>query len=182
LQFLDLNLNSIIRSRICGYDLDLKYPETKKYPTITAPMGGLWKSWGLPGAKFSHMSKFQSRLRTNLAKAPAYHDKRKRGLAHREWKRDLSARPNGTIDPWYGCDLTAFVLEYALNFTYPWSNGSSLGFNVRDDWRFLPATDSDRIGSHPQVYDIPSALDPPADGDASFFVNGTSTIPPLEPW
>ena len=35
--------------------------------------------------------------------------------------RDLSGRPNGTIDPWYGCFLSAEVQDYALNFSMPWS-------------------------------------------------------------
>lgn len=135
MQSLDLNLSSVTRSRLCGYNVDLKYPETQKYPVITAPLGELWASLGLPTAqlRYSTLAKtVQSRLRTNLAKGPVYREKRKRGLAHREWKRDLSGRANGTIDPWYGCDLFDYVVDYALNFTYPWSN-TSLGFDVSDD-------------------------------------------------
>ena len=37
------------------------------------------------------------------------------------WKRDLSGRANGTIDPWYGCDLYDEMIDYALNFSLPWS-------------------------------------------------------------
>ena len=36
-------------------------------------------------------------------------------------KRDLTGRPNGTIDPFYGCDLFDEMLDYALNFSAPWS-------------------------------------------------------------
>lgn len=36
-------------------------------------------------------------------------------------KRDLSLRANGTIDPWYGCFLIEEMVEYALNYTWPWS-------------------------------------------------------------
>ena len=60
-------------------------------------------------------------------------DKRKRELAQREWKRDMSSRFNGTIDPWYGCDLLDYVTDYALNYTYPWSNDTVLGFDVSDN-------------------------------------------------
>jgi hypothetical protein len=28
------------------------------------------------------------------------------------WKRDFSDRANGTIDPWYGCDLFGEVIDY----------------------------------------------------------------------
>lgn len=73
-------------------------------------------------------STFKSRLRTNLA----HLDKRKRELTQTEWKRDLSNRANGTIDPWYGCDLLDLVIDYALNYTYPWTNNTPLGFDVSD--------------------------------------------------
>ena len=126
--------NPTFRSRLCGYNLDLKYPETHKYPTITPPLGAFWSS-GTGGSrtqlKYStFVSAFRSRFQTALAKAPANLDRRKRGLAQREWKRDLSTRANGTIDPWYGCDLFDFVIDYALNYTYPWNNNSPLGFDV----------------------------------------------------
>lgn len=35
--------------------------------------------------------------------------------------RDLSGRPNGTIDPFYGCFLGDEIEDYALNFSLPWS-------------------------------------------------------------
>ena len=38
-----------------------------------------------------------------------------------QWKRDLSGRPNGTLDPFYGCFLWEEMTEYAANFTFPWS-------------------------------------------------------------
>lgn len=38
-----------------------------------------------------------------------------------QWKRDLSGRANGTIDPWYECDLYDEMIDYALNFSLPWS-------------------------------------------------------------
>ena len=118
---------------------------------------------------------FRSRLRTNLARSPANLDKRKRELAQREWKRDLSNRPNGTIDPWYGCDLFDFVIDYALNFTYPWTNNTPLGFDVSGSCWFLPALGPDEIPYRLQVYNIPSALDPPSFLEADFFLNGTGT-------
>ena len=50
-------------------------------------------------------------------------DKREmqREKRQRSWKRDLSLRANGTIDPWYGCNLLDELVEYAVNFTFPWS-------------------------------------------------------------
>lgn len=141
------------QTRLCGYNIDLKYPETQKYPTITAPMGGIWATLGGSTTQLRYstfLSTFKSRFHTKLAKTSVKFDKRKRELAQREWKRDLSSRANGTIDPWYGCDLMDYVVDYALNFTYPWSNNSLLGFDV---------------------YNIPSALDPPAFQESDFFLN-----------
>jgi carboxypeptidase D len=46
------------------------------------------------------------------------------------WKRDLSGRANGTIDPYYGCDLYDEMIDYAVNFTIPWSE--FLAINILD--------------------------------------------------
>lgn len=40
-------------------------------------------------------------------------------------KRDLSLRSNGTIDTWYGCFIYDEMVEYALNYTFPWSESST---------------------------------------------------------
>ena len=36
-------------------------------------------------------------------------------------KRDLSLRANGTIDSWYGCFIYDELIDYALNYSAPWS-------------------------------------------------------------
>lgn len=36
-------------------------------------------------------------------------------------RRDLTGHPNGTIDPFFGCDLRSEAGSYALNFSFPWS-------------------------------------------------------------
>ena len=36
-------------------------------------------------------------------------------------RRDLSMRANGTIDTWYGCLIYDEMIDYALNFSAPWS-------------------------------------------------------------
>lgn len=40
--------------------------------------------------------------------------------AHDVWKHDLADRSNGTIDPWYQCDLYTEMIAYAVNYTFPW--------------------------------------------------------------
>ncbi|KAF8137719.1 Alpha/Beta hydrolase protein [Boletus edulis] len=32
----------------------------------------------------------------------------------------LHSRANGTIDPWYQCDIYSEMIDYAINFTFPW--------------------------------------------------------------
>ncbi|KAG9311851.1 hypothetical protein JVU11DRAFT_8103 [Chiua virens] len=64
------------------------------------------------------------------------------------WKRDLADRANGTIDPRYHCDLYDEMIDYAINFTFPWSSGN----------RFDP-------------YNIPDALSPEALNAAPFSDN-----------
>jgi hypothetical protein len=36
-------------------------------------------------------------------------------------RRSSVLRPTGVIDAWYGCDLFDEVVDYALNYTWPWS-------------------------------------------------------------
>lgn len=45
-------------------------------------------------------------------------------------KRDLSLRANGTIDPWYGCFLFDEMVEYAINYTAPWSESFMLSCSI----------------------------------------------------
>lgn len=45
-------------------------------------------------------------------------------------KRDLTERANGTLDPWYGCDLFDEMWDYAFNFTFPWSMCSTIYYYI----------------------------------------------------
>ena len=49
--------------------------------------------------------------------------KRAEGGGGGRWlaRRDLSGRANGTIDPWYGCFIYDEMIDYAFNFSQPWS-------------------------------------------------------------
>ncbi|KAI1785699.1 hypothetical protein LXA43DRAFT_1099972 [Ganoderma leucocontextum] len=70
-----------------------------------------------------------------------------RGEVRSQWKGDLTRRPNGTIDPWYGCDVWQEMWDYAFNFTFPRKNGTL------------------------DTFDIPDALSPKVDLDPSLFLN-----------
>ena len=47
-------------------------------------------------------------------------------------KRDLSGRANGTIDPFYGCFLLDELIDYAVNFTFPWCKCHSTAWKHAD--------------------------------------------------
>ncbi|KAJ7668903.1 Alpha/Beta hydrolase protein [Mycena rosella] len=116
---------------------------------------------------FGSNTPFAARGRTLSLKVLAAHNGRlsqlsgsaKRELAVRReehlqaWKRDLAGRPNGTIDPWYGCFISGELLDYASNFSFPWTS---------------------KLGGI-DVYDIPDALNPEVPSDAAVFMNDKQT-------
>ncbi|KAF7334471.1 Alpha/beta-hydrolase [Mycena venus] len=145
------------QEHLCGYDLNLTYPQNGHFPTLTDPFFGS-SIFGPPGGRrargdlsFKALAKHNGRLSGSQASS----DFRKRQLAGREeWKRSLSNRPNGTLDPWYGCLIYNELLDYAVNFTFPWTFG---GPNSID------------------VYDIPDALNPEVPSDPTVFMNDNRT-------
>ena len=66
------------------------------------------------------MLETQDRFAAKLTKRDATLAKRARIRAREAWKRSLAGRANGTIDSWYGCDLFGEMVDYAVNFTFPW--------------------------------------------------------------
>jgi len=146
------------QSHLCGYDLNLTYPQNGHFPTLNPP---------LPFAddRLGHRFLKKDLLKQALA-ANAFDTRRElterdldahtvRRLEKRDaWKRDLSGRANGTIDPFYQCDLYDEMIDYALNFSIPWKGNDENGFDV---------------------YNIPDALDPEAPMDASVFLNDNRT-------
>ena len=58
------------------------------------------------------------RTALDLTKRAELHERREE--ERQQWKRDLSGRANGTIDPLYGCFLLDELIDYAVNFTFPW--------------------------------------------------------------
>lgn len=75
-------------------------------------------------AKFSSAQNERS-----LGKRAEFFERREEN--RREWKRDLSGRANGTIDPNYGCFLLDELIDYAVNFTFPWCKYRWLKENAR---------------------------------------------------
>ncbi|KAI0831822.1 Alpha/Beta hydrolase protein [Trametes gibbosa] len=151
------------QEHLCGYDLNLTYPQTAKFPTLefVQPSDPARAGYFTNAAK--RKAAFLKTALTRLAlgqPAPGRGARagegaagtlaRRGGLA----KRDLSLRANGTIDPWYGCFIYDEMVEYALNYTFPW--------NVHGDAATWEGFD---------VYQVSDALAPETPIDGSEFYN-----------
>ena len=127
-------LTSRRRSHLCGFDLNFTYPQQSKFPTVDLKVEPAFINGSARTTRFISNAAHRQ-LKTNVVKQslnaglfPRLEDVHKRD-AHNakrferrdQWKRDLSGRANGTIDPWYGCDLYDEMIDYALNFSVPWS-------------------------------------------------------------
>ncbi|KAF7361130.1 Carboxypeptidase [Mycena sanguinolenta] len=136
------------QEHLCGYDLNFTYPQNGHFPTLKDPSFG-----SSPEVARKARSKLSlETLAKQSSRYQASSDITKRQLAKREeWKRDLSDRPNGTLDPWYGCYIYNEALDYATNFTFPWTLGGG------------------------DVYDIPDALNPEVPSDPTVFMNDNRT-------
>ena len=118
------------RSHLCGYDINLTYPQNGKFPTLNPPFDVAFSK--ADRSRLSHRvlkSKvFRQALQRNEFDDHVSLDKRDmksttlRRMEKRDaWKRDLAGRANGTIDPFYECDLFFEMIDYATNFSLPWS-------------------------------------------------------------
>ncbi|KIJ47957.1 hypothetical protein M422DRAFT_28501 [Sphaerobolus stellatus SS14] len=128
------------QQHLCGYDLNFTYPQNGHFP----PLRDIFSTGNtiLRNLRLSLHAPFKSPMKSLLASATT--SKEGTQIRTRNSKRDLTGRANGTIDPFYECDLFDELLDYALNFTLPWSN----------------IIKADPNGFGVDVYDIPDALDP----------------------
>ncbi|KAK0202661.1 Alpha/Beta hydrolase protein [Desarmillaria ectypa] len=142
------------QSKLCGYDVNLTYPQGGIIPSISLILPTDRDVVFLLSEM--RMRSFKSQLLSKLSARADEMDilsRRDQATRREEWKRDLTGRPsNGTIDPWYGCLLLDEFIDYALNYTYPWN--ISQMFNV---------------------YNIQDALNPEVTTDATVFLNDNQT-------
>ena len=119
------------------------------------------------------MLEAQDRFAAKLTKRDATTlSKRERIRARDAWKRSLAGRANGTIDSWYGCDLYDEMIDYAVNFTFPWCTMFLLRYSNRSLITDCVIALSQSSGGMFDIYDIPDALNPEVTIDASIFLNG----------
>ncbi|KAH9951151.1 alpha/beta-hydrolase [Amylocystis lapponica] len=151
------------QTHLCGYDLNLTYPQDGHFPVLQAvnPTDEAQSNSFHLKKRDTVRSKREllqkGRERYSVADVP-------RALR----KRDLTGRANGTIDPWYGCYTYDAMIDYALNYSYPWSQN-----------------DHDYNGF--DVYDVPDALNPEVPLDGSVFYNDPRSVaalhaPTSNPW
>lgn len=143
------------QSQLCGYDLNLTYPQKGLLPDVKL-IAPTQRQVPFALSTLSRKSSFFKEVFRRSQSADQSLTKRDREERKNAWKRDLSLRENGTIDSWYGCLLLYEFIDYAFNYSYPWSlqNASTFAFNV---------------------YDIPDALNPQIAADASVFLNDNRT-------
>ncbi|KAI0329310.1 alpha/beta-hydrolase [Cubamyces sp. BRFM 1775] len=150
------------QEHLCGFDLNLTYPQNGHFPTLNlvrpTEHSALSQSLLEPTESRTRSQSLQKAVSEKFA--ATYHSRafnkraeffERREESRREWKRDLTGRANGTIDPFYGCSLLDELIDYAVNFTFPWSNGDF------------------------DVYDIPDATSPEPFLNASAFFNDNRT-------
>ncbi|KAF7795041.1 hypothetical protein EIP86_006185 [Pleurotus ostreatoroseus] len=153
------------QTHLCGFDLNLTYPQHGHFPTLRDVSGSSSSQHHEQALKKNLVKNalvLDAHMRQSNIKARSLEPGSTRMQKRDQWKRDLTGRPNGTIDPQYGCDVYDEMIDYALNFSLPWKGNDEDGFDV---------------------YDVPDALDPEAPMDGSVFLNrnGFDGDPSVEP-
>ncbi|KIM79111.1 hypothetical protein PILCRDRAFT_823685 [Piloderma croceum F 1598] len=117
------------QEHLCKYDLNLTYPQNGYFPTLIDPRQTVSAdSPFFPSSASKAKTSFRRAITQQYAKRNSKTGLTARAIIKREeerqrWTRDLTNRPNGTLDPWYGCFLWEELTDYAVNFTFPWTNG-----------------------------------------------------------
>ena len=114
---LTMSLDRPYREHLCGYDLNLTYPQNGHFPTLefVNPSDPHRSEFAAQASKRQFARKALSKFALEAS------TKTKRSEEVAVAKRDLSMRANGTLDSWYGCFIYDEMIDYALNFSAPWS-------------------------------------------------------------
>ncbi|KAI0688707.1 alpha/beta-hydrolase [Cytidiella melzeri] len=165
------------QAHLCGLDINLTYPQTGgNFPSIELVVGANQQPTqpsdddpddqgrGRGGSIISKREILQENSSNKgfLKEVAARYSQQKQrdvpmsSTLHKRtmlnnWKRDLQGRANGSIDSWYGCFIWDEMIDYAVNFTYPWSS-----YNNFD------------------TFDVPDALSPLLSTSPAFFLNQDS--------
>ncbi|KAH8115245.1 alpha/beta-hydrolase [Phellopilus nigrolimitatus] len=152
------------QEHLCGYDLNLTYPQTGGFfPTLkhvsAADSNSPYSFSGAAPTAQRNLHSSSARSSAMKKRSIVEYARRTAGMKRRSdailtkreivrevrrqvWKRDLSLRANGTIDPWYACFLQDELYDYMVNYTLPWSlSPNSLDvYDIPDGLEVKPAT------------------------------------------
>jgi carboxypeptidase D len=113
--------HDVPRTQLCNLNVNLSFPQTEALPYIQVTNNGdpRRKSGGSSDNLSGHHHRsIQSEIAATFVER---HSSRKRMFKSRSIeRRSLKERSNGTIDEWYGCDLYDAMVDYAVNYTFPW--------------------------------------------------------------
>jgi len=142
------------QSELCGYNIQLTYPQTGELPKLPLVMPrDRQMPWQAANARMGRAGLAALLTKRHAESGVASLHKRDREARQESWKRSIAGRPNGTLDPWYGCFLLDMVVDYAANYTYPWTENDGLF----------------------DYYDASNALAPHVLRDSSPFMNNPAT-------
>lgn len=134
------------QAHICGYDLNLTYPSDLNTPLPDLDL--------VEPRDRTLMQLLQTRTQQSMAlqkrSTSIEEDAEMREEKRLVWKRNRLERraPNvpADLDPWYGCFLFDELLDYALNYTYPWNETLDMGpFGGFDYYNVPDATDAAHV-------------------------------------
>jgi carboxypeptidase D len=113
------------QTHLCGYDLNLTYPQqVGHFPSLDAKHAV--RSLRTVNTGRKSVVDIKKRLRHVVLHSTL------RGTNHTRrsfGRRSLEGRANGTLDPWYQCDLFNELWDYALNYTFPLSERATSDFS-----------------------------------------------------
>ncbi|KAJ7812365.1 alpha/beta-hydrolase [Mycena olivaceomarginata] len=136
------------QTHLCGFDLNLTYLQSSHFPTLDLirPTQNLVLSQSL-------LDPTEDRARTLRETASARFTELhgRDALSKRSDFHERREAEHQTVDPFYGCFLLDELVDYAVNFTFPWTN------------------------SEFDVYDVPDATSPEPFKNASTFFNDDRT-------
>jgi carboxypeptidase D len=109
------------REHLCGYDLNLTYPQNGHFPTLRDPsFGSIFPDQVAGKARTLSLRSLAQRIseqsRSTKDSARARREERQQFS-----KRSLAGRSNGTLDPYYGCFIQYELFDYSANFSFPFS-------------------------------------------------------------
>ncbi len=114
----EIFIHDFDRSHLCGFDLNLTYPQNGHFPSLNPQLPSNLDTKSIRTKKKT-LIKQALMIDAQMSKRGLEVDE-VRMQKRDEWKREAQRRASGGIDPTYGCDLFDELIDYALQFSFPW--------------------------------------------------------------